>query len=208
MKRMLCALICVLSISLVSSSLSAGEETEETNRYGVGISLFEEFLSFAGTSFVSDLTGGVNIYLPLRVGGEFRIEPEIGVMFLSYDYEYYGETHDNSERVIRVGLGLGPIIQRGKLDIYYGLRFGLSFRSIKDFQRTIWSPEGTEEEISKTDWYVAPAFGSEYFVSPHFSVGGEVRVEFTSYGEWDDSSSRSDLYTIQNRNLFFVRWYF
>jgi hypothetical protein len=208
MKRILCALACILSISLVSTTVSAGEEVEERNRYGVGISLFEEFLSYAGISFVSDLTGDVNIYFPLRVGGEFKIEPEFGVMFLSSDYEYDGVTHNNSERIIRIGLGLGPIIQRGKLDMYYGLRFGLSFRSIKDFQRIIYSPEGTEEEISKTDWYLAPAFGSEYFFSPHFSVGGEVRVEFTSYGEWDDSSSRSNLYTIQNRNLFFIRWYF
>ena len=92
--------------------------------------------------------------------------------------------------------------------MYYGLRFGLMYRSIKSFERTIYSPEGTDLEISKTDWYIAPTFGSEYFVSPHFSVGGEVRVEFTSYGEWEENSSRSNLFTIQNRNLFFVRWYF
>ena len=208
MKRLFCVLTCILSISLVSTALSAGEEAEERNRYGVGISLFEEFLSFSGTSYISDLTGGVNVYFPMRVGGEFKIEPEIGVMYLSYDYEYDGVTHDDSERVIRVGLGLGPIIQRGKLDMYYGLRFGLMHRSIKSFERTIYSPEGTDVEISKTDWYIAPAFGSEYFVSPHFSVGGEVRVEFTLYGEWDGDSSRANLYTIQNRNLFFVRWYF
>ena len=74
--------------------------------------------------------------------------------------------------------------------------------------RNIYYPERTEDELSKTDWYIAPAFGSEYFVSPHFSIGGEVRVEFASYGEWNESSSMTNLYSIRNRNLFFVRWYF
>jgi hypothetical protein len=208
MKRLLCALACILSISLVSSSIFAGEEPEERNRYGVGISLFEEFFSFAGSTYVTDLTGGVNIYFPARIGGNIKIEPEIGVMYVSYDYEYGGETYHGSERVIRVGLGIGPIFQRGKLDIYYGLRFGLALASLIDLERSIYSPEGTEDEFSRTDWYLAPAFGSEYFISPHFSIGGEVRVEFTSYGEWDESSSMTNLYSIQNRNLFFVRWYF
>lgn len=208
MKRLFYVLTCLLCISLVSSSSFADENAGERNRFGVGISLFEEFLSIIGSTYVSDLTGGVNIYFPTRIGGNIKIEPEIGVMFLSYDYEHEGEIYDGSERVIRIGFGIGPIVQRGKLDIYYGLRFGLAFVSLKDFGRTIYSPEGTEEELSKTDWYIAPAIGSEYFVSPHFSVGGEVRVEFTSYDEWNESSSITNLYTIQNRNLFFVRWYF
>ncbi len=208
MKRFFYVLVFVLSVSLVSSSLSAGEESEQRNRYGVGISLFEEFLSFAGSTYVTDLTGGVNVYFPARIGETFRIEPEIGVMFMSYDYEHEGETYHGSERVVRIGIGLGPVIRRGNLDIYYGLRFGLAFASVKDYARTIYSPEGTEDELSKTDWYFAPAFGGEYFVSSHFSIGGEVRVEYISYGEWDDTSSMTDLYTIQNRNLFFVRWYF
>lgn len=208
MKRLFCAFAVVVTIALCASSISAGEDSEERNRYGVGISLFEEFLSFAGSTHVTDLTGGVNVYFPVRVGGSFRIEPEIGFVYTSFNYEYGGETYDNWERVIRVGFGMGPIIQKGKLDLYYGLRFGLAFAALKDYARTIYSPEGTDVEVSKTDWYIGPALGSEYFVSPHFSVGGEVRLEFASYGEWDDSSSMTDLYVLQNRNLFFIRWYF
>ena len=207
MKRLFCAFAVVVLISLCASSISAGEGSEEQNRYGVGISLFEEFFSFAYSTHVSDMTGGVNIYFPVRIGGIFRIEPEIGFDYTSYDYEYEGETYDNWERVIRIGFGMGPIIQKGKLDIYYGLRFGLAFASSQDYSRTVYAPEGTDRKLSKTDWYIGPAFGSEYFVSPHFSVGGEVQLDFTSYGEWGDSST-TNLYALQNRNLFFVRWYF
>lgn len=207
MKHLFGTLACILLISLVSSSLLAGEDDGERNRFGVGISLFEEFLSLSGPSYSVDLTGGVNVYLPVRLRENVRIEPEFGIMYTSYDYEYDGESYDGSERIIRIGIGIMPIIQRGKLDMYYGLRLGVSFASLKEPERTIYTPFEMQD-YSKTDWYIAPAFGSEFFVSPHFSVGGEVRLEFTSFGEWNDSGSTSDLYTIQNRNLFFVRWYF
>jgi len=35
-------------------------------------------------------------------------------MYVSYDYEYGGETYSGSERVIRVGFGIGPMLRRGK----------------------------------------------------------------------------------------------
>jgi len=73
MKHLLCALACILSISLVSFSIFAGEEPEERNRYGVGISFFEESFSFVGSTDVTDLTGGVDIYLyPPESGGTSR----------------------------------------------------------------------------------------------------------------------------------------
>jgi len=82
-----------------------------------------------------------------------------------------------------------------------------SFGLFSEPVTTIYTPFEIKD-YSKTDWYVSPAFGSEFFVSKHFSVGGEVRVEFTFFGDYDDSGSTTRVRVIRNRNLFFVRWYF
>jgi len=200
MKHAFGTLACILFVSLVSTGLRAGEEVGERNRFGFGMSL--------GGSFSVDMTGDVNFYFPIRIGENIRIEPEFGIMYSSWDFEYEGETYNGSERIIRIGIGVMPVIQRGKLDMYYGLRTGVHLAALEDPARTIYSPEPFVLSYSRTDWYIAPAFGGEYFVSSHFSVGGEVQLEFMIFSDYDDYSRTTDVRVIQNRNLFFVRWYF
>ena len=207
MKQTLCFLSCILVVGLLPRGLPAAEQPAEGTRFGVGISLFEEFLSFAGPLYSRDVTGGVTAYVPVRHRGVFRVEPELGIWYSSYDYVYEEEVHEAKERTYIFGLGIMPIIRRDKLDIYYGIRIGVAM-TLQKLQRTVYIPAGSHEERSKTDWYFGPTIGGEFFASEHFSVGGEVRLEFAFYDEWDETDPTNDLFTIHNRNLFFVRWYF
>ena len=90
------------------------------------------------------------------------------------------------------------------------------WRKIPSPTHTRFHTEGTKE----TDVHLGASFGGEYFPFTQFSVGGELQLNYTSYGNPDITQTSSQqppaTSTTSERKqhlwntdaLFFVRWYF
>ena len=147
-KAMIIMLLFVTSFYL-SNFLHA---QEERSRIGFGVSIGKEIL--AGDGMQLTLFDFPCLYLPINLSSNFRFEPEIGY----YRYTESDENSSDSYNILKVGCGIFLLTRKGKVDIYYGARLGLV--STSSSHECPWC--GREED-SKTDFYVGPAIGGEYF---------------------------------------------
>jgi hypothetical protein len=136
--------------------------------------------------------------LPISLSSNFRIEPEIGY----YRYSGSDEDWEESYSILSIGCGIFSVTQKGKVDIYYGLRLGL--RSTSYSYRYTWDGVDSVDE-SKTDFYIGPAIGGEYFFTKHLTLGGEIQLNYIFIGQWDDGEGSESV--IRTKPLIFVRWY-
>lgn len=166
---------------------------EERSRIGIGVSIGKEVL--AGDGMQLTLFDFPSFYLPISLSSNFRFEPEIGY------YRYSGSDEDwkESNSIFSIGCGIFFMTRKGKVDIYYGARLGLIITSYS-YESPWW-----DEEESKTDFYIGPAIGGEYFFTKHLTLGGEIQFNYISMGQWDDGEGSESV--IRTKPLIFVRWY-
>ncbi len=56
---------------------------------------------------------------------------------------------------------------------------------------------------SKTDFFIGPAIGGEYMFNKHFSLGGEINLNYISIGHYDSEGECFKLgYFNQRSDLF------
>jgi hypothetical protein len=127
-----------------------------------------------------------SFYLPINVSSKFRLEPEIG-FYRHSAASFFGEEISTT---LSIGCGIFRVVSKGKADMYYGARTGLVYNSYRT--------------ISITDFYVGPATGGDYLFDKHFSLGGEIQLNFVFIGLLHGE----DIGEIKTKTLFFVRWYF
>lgn len=175
---------------------------EKGTRLGVGLSMANEVLSIHEQLYL-DMFDYPSFYMPILISQRFKIEPEAGLWRYSYSFEDGGK-EKRSISVISLGFGIFPMTNKGKVYIYYGARFRL-VRFLESYEQT-WNGH-TDSDDSKTDIYFGPAIGGEYFFTDHFTLGGEVQLNFTSIGQFDDEKDASES-LITSKTLIFVRWYF
>jgi hypothetical protein len=121
-----------------------------------------------------------NFTVPVLLGSRVRLEPEFGFVSVSSEFTPAGgaETFSVSQSVWRYGLNAHVVIlERGDLRPYAGLRVGWMRYSSRQTTTT------DEFETSRGDTYYGLAVGGEYFVSPFFSLGGEIQVNRVSLGD-------------------------
>lgn len=135
--------------------------------FGVGLHI-EQFR--AGEVFNQDLVSPANnIILTANIKNVFRIEPEFGYASYSNDDE------DIENKASKLGLGLYGMFQKGNLNIYAGLH--IEYISVKSTHSTGFGPP---QETKETAFGFGPVLGGEYFLSRHFSFGGNVMYLFSS----------------------------
>ena len=170
-----------LALALAALALAvpaaAQQQPRPTLGFGVSVAPIENAL----------LWPTFELYLPIRLAPEFRLEPSLGIM--SRDVNGGTDTRD-----ITLGVGafwVKPIA--APLDMYVGGRLKLNFAHSS-------GPAGSD---SDTDVLLAAALGSEYYVVPQFSVGLEGQLGLYQHGaiNGDDSG----FYTA---GLAFLRMYF
>lgn len=150
-----------------------------------------------------------SFYMPIIISSRFRIEPEIGLYRFSESDEYWKQ----SATIFTLGCGFFSMTRKEKVDIYYGVRLKLARISWSEEYEYSWNgyQESEKDKFSKTDFYISPAVGGEYFFNKHFSLGGEIQLNYIILGQWhmdeyeNDDSSGSE---IKSNTLIFVRWYF
>ncbi|TEU00108.1 MAG: hypothetical protein E3J23_03460 [Candidatus Stahlbacteria bacterium] len=190
------AIFIILFVCISLLMVNPLQAQEKRSSIGLGVSLGKE-LYMGGLTLLDFPT----FYLPITLSSNFRIEPEIGY----YRYSSEFENSETTETYLTVGCGIFLISQKGKTNIYYGLRLG--FIRVYEYDKWIWNGQDVYE-AHRTDYYIGPAIGGEYFFNKHLSLGGEIQVNFISIGKWSDSTGKHSVSVTRTKPLIFVRWYF
>lgn len=129
----------------------------------------------------------VEVYAPMTVAPNFRIEPSIGI-YTSNEPAGGVDTRD-------LTLGIGAFVMKRLspvVDMYMGGRLKLNFAKV----------DLGPVDDSGTDIVLAGAVGGEAYLAPRFSLGLEAQLGF--YQNSDVSGDDSGLYTT---GLAFLRLY-
>lgn len=114
-----------------------------------------------------------DVYLPIRFGEKTRIEPEIG----------FGLDHSASDTELALRLRMG---------VFRTDRLGDSFMSSFGVRAGL-------VHVRDTSFSGALCLGGDHFLSPHFSLGGEVQLDYCNNG--------GDYHTIVTSGAMIIRWY-
>jgi hypothetical protein len=128
-------------------------------------------------------------------------------------------TQTSSEAVSALRLGVGFLYlmpQRGgSFQMYAGPRAGIWRLRAKLTSEVPGFPTYTQT-FHQDNKFVAGVFGGEYFVAAMFSIGGEVQLSYTDYGEIDvdvDPSpgpvpdTDNDGSKVETAGLIVLRWF-
>jgi hypothetical protein len=194
-------LCCLLCPSIFSPARAEEPGLEPAKfRIGLGTSLGSEMFATGDLDWMLLPVSFSNFYIPMTISDMITIEPEFG-------YFRYGSSDSDSESsddLIRFGMGLFYTPVFGRTALHFGIRIGIISYSSE------YSEEGFSDERSKTDFFIGPAVGAEYFFSDQFSLGAEVQLNYIDIGNWegDEFSNGSDNYFFSNRTHVFIRFYF
>jgi hypothetical protein len=169
MNKLSFIVIFIVFLFVISITVQA---QEKISWIGLGVGL-NNLASFDYPSF----------YLPINISAKFRLEPEIWF----YRYSETGNIFEETQTNLSLGLGVFFVVQKEKLDIYYGTRNGIIFSKTRTW--------------SQTDFYIGPATGAEYYLHERFSLGGEIQLRYVFLG--DDGGA-----ALRINALFLIRWYF
>ncbi len=194
-----------LWIALVPVLLFAGTAQAQSDgvKVGIGVNLIQ-------ATITPDLSGGGNfgtvalgdILVPINFGQRFKLEPWLGVFRFKDKREDTDFSDDQRTTQWRFGTGLYFRFPTSASFVpYFGPRVALLLTS---FSSESTFPGGSSKfEFSQTDFQVGLALGGEYFFSGHFSLGGEVQLNYTSMGEPNQKLDGVDITTgSRSQNLF------
>jgi hypothetical protein len=177
------SLVAVLALATTANAQESGVKV------GIGVSLSPLSSVFVTEEIgVTTVPGGTfAFYVPINIGENFKVEPELG--FFRYK-ESYG---DNEATVTQWRLAMG---------LLYVLR---ERESLRPYVST--SEKFNDADDSQTDFFVGLALGAEYYFSSHFTLGGEFQLNYVNIGSPEDVDDLSrNLFS--SNGLIFIRWYF
>ena len=218
----------LVSLLILLTSFGAAQAQD---KMGIGLVIFDRdlvsvLISQLAGSGVAGLTNGggdfsllmppSKLMIPLTFGS-MKVEPEIGWMRYSTTTKatQYVTEQKASLSALRIGCGFLSVKSVKKVDVYFGARVGIILSSSS---ATTPDPSnalrGIEQSTSKTDFYVGPCFGGEYYISDNFSFGGEAQLIYSSIGEAttkiagkEQPKNGVSASLIDTRYLFIFRWY-
>ncbi|MCK6543993.1 porin family protein [bacterium] len=211
-------------------SLQAQEDGESNDaghpktKFGIGISIGTNTHRFGDDEdYKFYKTGAVmGIYVPININGKWRMEPEVSFNTMSgkinSEEGIYSYSSSSTLKISRYGVGVLYRKKREQTETYLGVRFGKAF--VEDKSSSSYEEPGYEnarsEKRNRSDLYLGPVAGGEYYFSPFFSIGGEAQVIYTKVGrtygdEYEDDEDGNidfDVHAWDTRAHLFVRWYF
>jgi hypothetical protein len=151
-------------------------------RVGFGVSLSDvgELVVVGGSNTPASVIAPT-ILVPITITSRFRVEPEVGFYWNSaVNTDSFGtqtQTRTRTTGVLDIGVGAFGLTSTERFTVYYGGRVAYLRMTQSDV-----SGSGPESYSYPTapGYLVAPAFGGEYFLADHLSLGGEVQVRYTS----------------------------
>ncbi len=198
------ALVAALTFAAPAAAQPSQPSQPSQGRVGIGLGLpthsFGSLLSTAGTA--TGMFEGPQIYVPINVSPNLRIEPQFGY-FSNTDDEV-----DETDSAFTLGAGVfyvAPVSER--TNIYAGGRLAFTWTKDEDHAGTTFT-KTTQRNTS-----IAPVFGGEYSPSPRFSVGAEAQLNFVWLGDPKFEAAGTSVTGQGGSNTFtqglmFIRVYF
>lgn len=199
------SIVFIIAITLIAFNVKSYAQTEESKTelpiFGLGMHI-EQFK-------LNDITTNINtapankVIFTISPTNHFRIESEIG-------FNAFNDKEDDlSDLSIHFGVGGFVMFQKGKTNIYTGLR--VEYAAISH-EYIDWSPNPNQKQTEKTKRISAgPAIGAEFFLGKHFSFGGEIALKYMNLksedSQYSDSETVSQSYITTDSGLL-VRFYF
>jgi len=147
---------------------------------------------------MSARSGETEIYLPIDITSQFRLEPSIQYSQNKSSVSSSGSdiVDDRDSKVTTYMLTLGAFYQyhvHNAVTIYSGIRAGY-FESDSTFNSL-----GSETSLKGDGYSVAPTLGIEYWFIDSFSIAGEVGYVFNK-SEFQDNITAFDTYQFDNES--------
>ncbi len=142
--------------------------------FDLGDSPYEVLFGFSGTNTA-------RLLVPIMVSRRIRLQPSVSYFKATRGQSFSGQTDKQSFR--RWGLGLAihylfPVKKSMQAYVGAAAEFGKS----KDEQSNPFGG-GSSSSTTRSDRTLSVLGGGDYFFSPRFSVGGEVRLDFATIGD-------------------------
>ncbi len=198
----------IIFFSFTLTILTFSQTEDDNVQFGLGVSLSGQlsvYTDYGGPTEYRIIAQPINManFTIIIKGNFFRFEPSIGYSTLSSDNSSSGYTYEQSNSNLRLGAVIAfnddPI---ESVNLYYGLNSGFILSS---YRYSSSSSDGASDN-SKTDFFIGPAAGGEYMFNRHFSFGGEINLNYISFGNYESESDNSS-WAISTRGLIFLRWY-
>ncbi len=230
------AVICALASTLL---LCPGLRAQDTLRPRLGAGISVEPALFGQTLYY---VSGINnpnpesaslyfsaspycIYLPVVLTKNFRIEPRFGIYSVSNEVSNSAspsQSFKDDFTLTNIGLSVEYVFPVGdRFQFYAGPRGSLNFISETSsyYGYTGGSaPAKITNTQTETDFMISGLFGAEYFPLGEMSIGGEIDINYVTFGNpditQDPPSSGTGLTSTRTRSLvstgalLFIRWYF
>jgi hypothetical protein len=238
--------ISIVLLALFTISLSSPLLGQEDTLCRVGLGVSFDPTKISELVYISSSPDAVHIiptanssaivfYVPINVTKEFRLEPSIGLFSMSSSstetstIPSSGDPSTNSidASVITIGVR-GTFISHlsNSLLFYFGPRLELGIVSstneytyISNYPLTN-TTAGDKTTTKETDITFGGVVGTEYFPIHKFSFGGEISLNYVTFGNPDITreyyppqspssyTTKREQHTLYTSALFFLRWYF
>lgn len=205
------ALVTALALA-AAPAVRAAEPAHATgpNNVSVGIGVGVQPFDLANTATGSAIVNGpapVALYVPIQIGSQLRIEPSFGLWHVGGSSSVL---NPSSDTVWSVGVGgMFFFSQPLPVGFYAGGRLGL-----QHFSESRTTGGGTKNDLSATDFVIAPVLGAEYAVAPKFTVGAEFQLPITFYGNpsvdngTTSTTVNADRTGVSTNAVIFLRYFF
>lgn len=201
-----------LSAAIENSSKAKEEESKwKIPVFGLGLNVFErENFNTTEQSYIAlseeFVPLGHSILMTINTSKNFRLEPEYGKSSVTTTNDDNVTTDASLQGI---GIGLFPMYQTGKTNIYLGSRF--TYHSYM-FQQTSSDDKVLAKQLLN-GFSFNPTFGSEYSIAKHFSLGAEISIsyywkisEYTSVnGQKVENSKKYE--TLSSQSRLIIRFY-
>ena len=134
--------------------------------------------------------------------GNISLEPAIGFMSVNEENDY-GKSKSS---IMTIGLGL--LMQKSDttgLSPYYGLRLARTTISEEVNYNDEYDDFLDSDSDSESALSIAPVYGLEYYVNKHFSISGELQLNYFKPEEDEDGGSFTQT---EIMSKLFFRFYF
>ncbi len=169
------ALCFVLLLGIIiTPALAAQTDDKNPPRIGLGITFIDTPAPLVSQyRFVP--ARPARILLPIRLTSRVVIEPEIRFI----DRSWWESSYRINARWL--GIGVGFLRLTGSVEsvrLYYGARLAMS--RIDYYGKVQTGSAIPDLQAAFRSLSAALCVGGEYYLSPHFSVGGEAQVQLTT----------------------------
>ena len=184
---MLCSnkylLACFFTIAVFAEcAVAQAPPDSEKITFGIGVAVYPGQMP-GDLQDKFQAPGFTDVIIPVQIGTHIRVEGSLGIYLYTADETLpTGVSEHDARQLVRPAMGLFYTANIDKnLMCYFGGRMGI-YSSESEITYTPQSTVNVNYDENWAGFYAGASFGMEYFISNHFSVGGEIQLNHIGYG--------------------------